>query len=265
MTTQEKIQKLCDAVLGMAGVTALAISGGSPAVPPPNGGDMDWFVYGSAVPPLEARHAAYAAAADAWDSVQMKVCEACAWGTGDIFKVDGVDVMFMYFTYDEVLADLESCLSGKRLQPEGAYYPIGRCATLQGLWIARDTQGFLAKLKERLKVYPPELKEAMLAAHLPGVWDDEDFARAAARQDVLFYHQVLERALDHFLQALFACNEVYFPSRKRSPEWLAKFSKKPERCEERLLEIIRLSASGETVAQSCAQWRELTRELQALV
>lgn len=91
--------------------------------------------------------------------------------------------------------------------------------------------------------------------------DVEDLERAAVRKDVLFYHFALDIALDHFLQALFALNRVYFPSRKRSLELAGNFGLKPEDCSERLLEVIRLGGRPEGISQSYSLWKDIINEL----
>ena len=88
--------------------------------------------------------------------------------------------------------------------------------------------------------------------------------RAIRRKDVLFYHATLDLALDRYLQALFALNHTYFPSRKRSPEFIRGFAIKPEDCETRLKQVVALGASAETLEESYRAWQELCRELERL-
>jgi len=75
------------------------------------------------------------------------------------------------------------------------------------------------------------------------------------------YHFALDLALDHFLMALFALNETYFPSRKRSFQYIEKFEKKPSQCSERLLAIIKNGAETEKIETSYAIFRQLCEEL----
>ncbi len=94
------------------------------------------------------------------------------------------------------------------------------------------------------------------------VLNDKDLGRVILRKEVLFYHQVLERSLDHLLQALFALNRTYFPSRKRMEEYIHGFENKPINCYERLIKIIEMAASSETMVESVRDLKELTREIQ---
>jgi hypothetical protein len=71
-------------------------------------------------------------------------------------------------------------------------------------------------------------------------------------------------ALEHLLQALFALNRAYFPSRKRSLERIRHFSARPADCEQRLLEVVALGSSAETLDRSRAAWQALVQDLAAL-
>jgi len=94
--------------------------------------------------------------------------------------------------------------------------------------------------------------------------DREDLERAVVRKDVLFYHFALDLALDHYLQALFAVNRTYFPSRKRSLSFIDKFIVKPHGCNERLLEIIRLGGYPDGINESYNLFSDMVNELKDL-
>lgn len=81
--------------------------------------------------------------------------------------------------------------------------------------------------------------------------------------EVLFYHQVVEEFLDHFLQALYAKNGSYFPSRKRTEEAILKFTKKPANCYKRLLDVVRLGSNADTIEASILELRALAQELKS--
>ncbi|MDD7643442.1 MAG: hypothetical protein PUK75_13425 [bacterium] len=82
--------------------------------------------------------------------------------------------------------------------------------------------------------------------------------------EVLFYHQVVEEFLDHFLQALYAKNRRYLPSRKRTDSAIAAFELKPQNCYERLLQIVRLGSNENTIDDSIEELRKLCKELKEL-
>lgn len=81
------------------------------------------------------------------------------------------------------------------------------------------------------------------------------------RKEVLFYHETVESAIDHFLQVLFALNKCFFPSRKRTIQYIDTFNIKPAKCTERLLQTIELGAKPETLSQSYDVWLSLYKDL----
>ena len=167
----------------------------------------------------------------------------------------------MYFTLGAFESSVEAILRGERTEREENYfYPTGRLASVQGMHAFYDPDGFLANIKSRISVYPDALQRAILSRCLPKIDDEEDFMRAIRRKDVLFYHATLDLALDRFLQALFALNRTYFPSRKRSLEFIRGFTVKPADCEARLTRIVSHGANAETLEESYSLWRELCRE-----
>jgi hypothetical protein len=168
----------------------------------------------------------------------------------------------MYFTTAEMDKEIESVLSGKRLDKEENYfYPTGRCATMLSMHELNDKSGYIAKMKERLSVYPQELSALMFEHHTRKGDDSESFERAVSRSDVLFYHETAENAIGHFLQALFALNKCFFPSRKRTMEYIDGFGIKPPNCARRLLQMVEFGARPETLSDSYAVWHSLYKEL----
>lgn len=99
---------------------------------------------------------------------------------------------------------------------------------------------------------------------MQSVLDEEDLGRTLLRKEVLFYHQVLEESLDHLLQALFAMNDTYFPSRKRMQQYLEKFTNKPENCYARLSQMIEDGAKEETIEKSIAELRSLVEDMKII-
>lgn len=81
---------------------------------------------------------------------------------------------------------------------------------------------------------------------------------------IFFFHFALDLALDHFLQALFALNGEYFPSRKRTEKYLQSFNVKPVTCEERLRHVLALGGNAETLKQSYEIWQGLVQDLSTL-
>lgn len=171
----------------------------------------------------------------------------------------------VFFHKHDVKINIQNILSGKYLDRfDNYYYPIGRLGMFKkNLTVLYDTDNFLEDIKKRcLELYPKALKDSLIAYNLKELDDVEDLSRAVHRKDVLFYHFAIDIALDHFLLALFfALNETYFPSRKRSLQYIEKFEKKPRRCSERLLQILEDGAKAETLTCSYEEFRRLCNEL----
>jgi hypothetical protein len=186
-------------------------------------------------------------------------------GICDFILINGVETWLMYFTVSETLTEINSILNGKYPDKlDNYYYPIGRCAMLKDIYVLWDKSNFLDDLKKRLSNYPDKLGKILLQYHLAELEDTEDLKRAVVRKDVLFYHFAMDLAIDHFLQALFAINKIYFPSRKRTLDFIENFSIKPEGCNEKLLEVISLGSFPEGIKESYALWSNMVKELKKL-
>jgi hypothetical protein len=171
----------------------------------------------------------------------------------------------MYFTVTETINDVKSILNGEypdRL--DNYFYPVGRCAMLKDITVLYDKNGFLKSMKKRLSAYPDKLAKTLIKYHLDQLEDTEDLERAVLRKDVLFYHFAIDIAIDHFLQALFAINKTYFPSRKRTEEFIRNFDNKPYKCNEILLDVIKLGSCSESIDQSYKLWIAMMKELKKL-
>ncbi len=245
-------------------VLAFGKTGGA-ALPDDGFSDIDLFVFCDCLPSKTERAALYASVSADLCVSEYGETEDPHWGLVDSLLIGRQEVYPMYFSQDAFLTSIDSILRGERTQRENNYfYPTGRCASILGMHVFFDPQGLISSLKKQCVSYPDALRSAVLAGNLPKIDDSEDFQRAVLRGDVLFYHATIDSALDHFLQALFALNRVYFPSRKRSLDYLRGFSLKPADCEFRLLQALRLGADAETLAESYGIWHQMCFELQLL-
>ncbi|WP_455615131.1 DUF4037 domain-containing protein [Eisenbergiella sp.] len=266
MKLTEKKDLLVHAVSTMKSVEAIGQTGNMTEIPVPGHGDFDLFVLCGEVPAFEERQRCYAGQRQLYTECSMEVCrEDIHWGTGDILLVDGVETMFMYFTVDGMKAYLEAVASGERLEPEGEFYPLGRLATMYSIHILYDRNGIMKEIQESLKKYPGQLRQKIMKTHSPAIWDGESIDRAIMRGDVIFNHRVFQASLDHYMQTLYALNCIYFPSWKRTEQYIASFKVKPENCYERIREAVRLSAEPETIEACYEVWRKLVDELEKLV
>ena len=263
--TERVLRQLANNISAMDEVESIGISASKKELPKAGEGDIDVFIYCGKIPELEKRQAVIKQTGSVIQAGKMNVFEGGHWGVGDLVYIDGIETWLMYFIVNETLRNVEAILNGDYPDKlDNYYYPIGRCAMLKNIHVLYDKSEFLHTLKARLSIYPNDLAKALASYHLNMLEDTEDLVRAVSRKDVLFYHFAMDLAIDHFLQALFAINKVYFPSRKRTLEFIKKFDRKPERCEERLLDSLQLGSCAETVAASCEQWSKLVAELRGL-
>ena len=223
--------------------------------------DIDLFVICSSIPSAAERLAYYGEIKEDCASLHMSVCSKGVWGEGDVFSVGGIDVMPMYFSEEEMRNYLIEILDGKHLEKEGRFYPVGRLASIETLHVLYDADGTMKRMIDMVKEHPAEFFEKWIQSESWRILDEEDLGRAELRHEVLFYHQVVEEFLDHFLQVLYAKNNCYFPSRKRCSAFIERFQKKPERCLERLMHIIRTASDENSIDESVKTLREIGNEL----
>ena len=230
----------------------------------PGKSDIDLFVLCGRIPSEEERRNLYRRIRKERFELSMTVCSGGRWGTGDILNAGGIDVMPMYFTLAETRGYLERLLSGKGLEKEGRFYPVGRLASVSSLRILWERDGAWSALKDRVNRKPEAFFRQWYESELGQVLDEEDLGRTELRGEVLFFHQVLENALDHLLQALYAVNFRYFPSRKRTLSDLEGFEQKPADCAARLLRLIGEGSRQEGLTAAMEELRRLTAEVGAL-
>jgi len=251
---------LINEIANLDKVSAIGISGKLRPFPLPGKGDFDIFVYCDEIPKEKTRLERLSKVPGIENIGYMGKSDA--WGNMDFCTIENIETFVMYFKKADVLKNTEDIVKGKYLwKLDNGYFPIGRVAMLASINILYDRDGFLSTSKKVLKLYPGSLKEKMIAFHTSRMLDPEDFERAISRKDILFYHSVLDTAIEHFLMALFAMNETYFPSRKKSSEYIDRFNIKPNRCIERLQSVIKDSVVEEKMDTSYINYLELCDEL----
>ena len=227
----------------------------------PGNSDIDMFVLCTTIPTEDERTLVYTNFSEVYSELRMNVCNGGIWGVGDILLINGIDVMFMYFTVEEMEHYLDEVLQGKHLDRAGGFYPTGRLSSVENINILYERDTAWTSLIEKVKLPSAELFRKLFDFHISHVLDEEDLGRVMLRKEVLFYQNVLENALDHLLQALFAMNSTYFPSRKRSEQYIMDFKNKPHDCYHRLLQIIEASISSDTIVKSVEDLKMLTSEI----
>lgn len=263
--TEKILDALINNVSEMSEVQSIGISGSKTPLPRVGEGDIDIFIYCDMIPNLKKRQALMNQLGNQIQEGKVNVFEGGHWGAGDFLRINGIETWLMYFTVSETVTNVESILNGEYPDKlDNYYYPIGRCAMLKNVNILFDKSGFLSDLKKRLSDYPDKLAKILIKYHLNELEDTEDLERAVIRKDVLFYHFAMDIAIDHFLQALFAINKIYFPSRKRTLNFIENFDIKPEACSKNLLEVIKLGGFSEGINESFTLWTNMVNELKGL-
>jgi hypothetical protein len=258
-----KLKKLIDSVAYIENVTAIGKSG-ELDLPADRDADIDLYIFCRHIPSFMKRKLAVEVSGVA-DKTEYGKFGGVFWGTVDFAECDGVEIYLMYFTEKQINDEINSVLRGERREKEdGYFYPTGRCAAMLSMHPFYEKNGYITGMKELLSVYPEELSLELFNYHIRKANDREDFKRAVSRGDVLFYHATLEAAIDHFLQALFALNKCFFPSRKRTPEYIESFETQPVECMERLYRVIELSAKPESLRDSYIIWLGLYEELRGV-
>lgn len=190
----DKVNGLLDGVSKIKSVKAIGRTGDRNEPVKPGETDIDIFVLGDEVPGYDERKTLYDSMRLLFEECSMSVCEGGNWGTGDIFIIDGVETMLMYFRIDETEGYLNEVLAGKYPDCEKGFYPIGRCATFYGINVIYDEEKVLCNIKDKLSVYPEELRRRMVRHHLSHTFDEESFGRAIVRQtlgEILIRNKVL--------------------------------------------------------------------------
>lgn len=265
-STQRKFDKLIKQLSHMESVKIIGISGKLKPFPKPGKGDFDIFIYCDEIPKDQDRSNCIKELGDSIENIKCNIFCNDKWGLSDYCTIEGIDTWMMYFNKDDVEKNVEEILSGKHMNKvDNYYYPIGRLAMFKNLTVLYESDGFIGRLKDAVESYPPTLKKKMISHNLNALDDVEDLERAVYRKDVLFYHFALDLAIDHFLMALFALNETYFPSRKRSLHYIDKFEIKPSRCSERLLSVLKNGGEAEKISTSYESFRQLCEELRGLI
>jgi len=257
----DSYKQLIRAVQEIDEVLSIGKSGGK-ELPDKDESDIDIFIICHKIPSVKARQSIYENLGIAGIKITINEAGGRFWGVCDFIDISDTEICLMYFTVVEMDAEIETVLDGSRLDRENEYfYPTGRCATFLSMHILCDKARYISNMQKKLIEYPPVLAKRLFEHHIKKINDKEDFNRAVTRSDVLFYHATLENAIDHYMQALFALNHCYFPSRKRSLQFVEQFTMKPIDFSERLLNVIKYGAMESTLAQSYDIWASLCDEL----
>jgi hypothetical protein len=188
-----------------------------------------------------------------------------AWGAwvngGAWIHTQAGKVDFLYRNLDQIQRTIDDTQQGITQhdydqQPTHGFYSVIYLAETKICLPLFDPQGVIANLKQQVEVYPPRLKQNVIADSLWGAEFTLLHARDfAAQGDVYNTVGCLTRAVADLNQALFALNERYFIRYKRVMAVIDAFPLAPPRY---VAEVSRILASpGYTVSKLTQSVRDL--------
>ena len=153
-------------------------------------------------------------------------------------------------TYSEVDEQLELWLTGKG-KPEPYEWTIWGYNILTDIYnvqIVEDPYGRVAEWKERLATYPEALKESIIKKHASSLkyWrNDYHYLNKVRRKDAVFLASLNARLIQDMVQVIYALNEFYYPGDGMNLKYSKQFACKPERFEERVVDILHTTGSDD--------------------
>jgi hypothetical protein len=119
-----------------------------------------------------------------------------------------------------------------------------------------DPDGIVSGWHEKLAVYPPKLKAAIMDRHLKSIryWrHDYHYQHKVAREDVIFLAGLTTKLVHDLVQILFALNETYFPGDGNNLSFIEDFEHAPEGFSEKVTAILYPCTDGNTSIGGGAQ------------
>ena len=230
--------------------------------------DLDLYVFATSVQPGDVR-------TRLTNQFSSDVSEVLSWGSVTPFEQSGTDFYLRELKIECWLRNstsieraIDECVAGivKRdfvTWTTTGFYNHCVLSDLNTLIPLDDPVGMLVQWKERIRVYPPKLRTAIIAQHLAAArfwpWNFH-YRSAVERQDVIYCTGIIQQVVHNLIQVIFAANEVYFSGDKKLFEALLHLRTTPDRFAERIQNLLfpAASVSGELL-------RSQQRELQGLV
>lgn len=250
------LEKLVDQLSQIEGVQAIALGGSYASGTQHEASDMDIGLYYSEERPFsidEIRRVAE----DASSREAVTVTGFYEWGSwvngGAWIHTPQSKVDFLYRNLEQVQRTIAEAQQGiyqhdYDQQPTYGFYSVIYLAETHICIPLFDPDSLIAELKRQVAVYPPKLKQKILADSLWSVEFTLLHARGFASQgDVYNTVGCLTRAASNLTQALFALNERYFLRDKKVIEAMAHFPLLPPAYPEQIRQV--LAHPGQTTTE----------------
>jgi len=185
--------------------------------------DLDLYLFAERLAETDKIRAALSGVADL-GRVEIGGDLEALWGRNIDFRVNGelIEVTVRSVAHIErIIADCEAgVLRAEPMvwTPGGFFYHHAALADLASVRPRSDPYGLIARWKERLATYPPALRQAVIARHLPraSFWlENQHYRTAIARADVPYTQSIVMNTVHDLMQVLYAVNERYYSGEKR--------------------------------------------------
>lgn len=264
------ISKMIEALASIEGIKAIALVGSYALGNATTNSDVDLGIYYSEKSPPridELRNLA-----KQFDSSsELVITNFYEWGPwvngGAWLNTNAGEVDWLYRNLDQVNRVIAEAKQGKfswdfRQQPPYGYMSVMYLADLHNNISLFDPHGILSQLKEETKIYPEELRRAIVQEHL---WSIEfsHFNAAKFAQHGCIYGTVgcMTRIIAELTQVLFAFNRVYFATEKGALKIIESFSFKPTEYSNRINAILSYPGKEQALVVSLRKLNELIQEV----
>ena len=241
------LEKLVDQLSQIEGVQAIVLGGSYASGAYHEASDLDIGLYYSEERPFSIDDIRRVAE-DVSTREAVTVTGFYEWGAwvngGAWIHTPQGKVDFLYRNLEQVQRTIAEAQQGiyqhdYDQQPAYGFYSVIYLAETNICIPLFDPESLIAELKRQVAVYPPKLKQAILADSLWAVEFTLLHARGfAAQGDVYNTVGCLTRAASNLTQALFALNERYFLRDKKIIETMARFPVLPPAYTEQLQQVL---------------------------
>lgn len=197
------------------------------------------------------------------------------WGKwvngGTWLTIKGQRVDFIYRDLDFVKKIINESIDGKiqsdyYQEPPNGFHSYIYLAEIALNKILYDPKNIITLLKNKIKTYSPKLKNKIINAFL---WDSEfALSRAkkfAERNETLLVNASLSRISHDLIQVLYALNEIYFFSVKKTYKDISLFEKTPKDFLQKAEQVLgNIGTTKEQLTKSLQVFNNLIEECKQL-